>query len=293
LWRITLADGNAGNGNGGIILNSGVLTINDSTLRDSHAERGGAIYSKNRQSNLTVTRGLFTGNSAEITGGAIEIIRGTGLIQGSILSGNTATFGAGIFHSLGNTTLRRVTVNNNTAQSGAGVNNNRGTMSLVNVTISNNTANAGAGLGNSGVMTLSYVTFSGNSANFAGGIYHYGFEANETLTMSNTILHAGASGQNCYNPSGSATPITSGGSNISSDASCNSFFNQPGDRNSTNPLLGALANNGGTTMTHLPTAGSPAINTGQCLTSVTDTDQRGIVRPQGATCDIGSVEVQP
>lgn len=291
LRKITLADGDAGSGNGGLILNVGVLTVNESTLRNGHAARGGGIFSQTG-STLAVNRSLFTGNSADITGGAIEVKRATALIQESTISGNNAGFGGGIFNALGDTTMRRVTVSNNTADAGAGVNNNRGTMSLVNSTISNNTANAGGGVGNSGVMTLTFVTLSGNSAGFAGGIYHYGFEANETLTMSNTILNAGASGENCYNPTGSATPITSVGFNLSSDASCNSYFTQPSDQKGVNPLLGALANNGGTTMTNLPATGSPVINRGQCLASVI-VDQRSIARPQGPACDIGAVEVAP
>jgi len=36
--------------------------------------------------------------------------------------------------------------------------------------------------------------------------------------------------------------------------------------------------------------GSPAIDAGQCYL---DVDQRGVDRPQGPACDIGSVERQP
>ena len=59
------------------------------------------------------------------------------------------------------------------------------------------------------------------------------------------------------------------------------------------PLLGPLAENGGPTRTRLPAAGSPLVNviptsdTALC----SGTDQRGISRPQGPACDIGSVEV--
>ena len=57
------------------------------------------------------------------------------------------------------------------------------------------------------------------------------------------------------------------------------------------PKLGPLANNGGPTDTLLPLAGSPAIDQGGATCPATD--QRGIVRPQGAACDIGAVEVVP
>ncbi len=67
---------------------------------------------------------------------------------------------------------------------------------------------------------------------------------------------------------------------------------------STNPNLGPLASNGGPTQTYLPAAGSPAIDkipnptTADGFSLCPGTDQRGVTRPQGSKCDIGSVEVQ-
>lgn len=42
----------------------------------------------------------------------------------------------------------------------------------------------------------------------------------------------------------------------------------------------------------IPAATSAVIDRAQCLAAV-PIDQRGIVRPQGAACDIGAVEVPP
>ena len=55
------------------------------------------------------------------------------------------------------------------------------------------------------------------------------------------------------------------------------------------PLLGALADNGGPTLTHALLTGSPAIDAGNDA-ACPATDQRGVTRPQGAHCDIGSYE---
>src|SRR6476646_4016904 len=70
------------------------------------------------------------------------------------------------------------------------------------------------------------------------------------------------------------------------------------DRNNTNPMLGLLQDNGGSTPTHGLLAGSPAIDKGN--TSLTK-DQRGFPRPiddpnsvsgGGNNSDIGSFEFQ-
>ena len=53
--------------------------------------------------------------------------------------------------------------------------------------------------------------------------------------------------------------------------------------------LGSLAYNGGRTPTHLPGAGSSAIDNALTLHCPT-TDQRGYFRPGGVNCDIGAVE---
>ena len=61
------------------------------------------------------------------------------------------------------------------------------------------------------------------------------------------------------------------------------------------PLLAALADNGGPTLTHLPSAFSPAggvipVGTAGLCDGTRPDDQRGTARPQGAACDAGAVE---
>jgi len=74
----------------------------------------------------------------------------------------------------------------------------------------------------------------------------------------------------------------------------------PSDRVNTTSgalLLGALADNGGDTETHLPMTGSVAIDMipveqcGEVLPVFPLLDQRVVSRPQGIGCDVGSVEV--
>ena len=56
-------------------------------------------------------------------------------------------------------------------------------------------------------------------------------------------------------------------------------------------MLGPVQDNGGSTDTHLPILGSPAIDAGNTATAPRR-DQRGVRRPQGPASDIGSVEVE-
>src|SRR5215469_1064747 len=93
--------------------------------------------------------------------------------------------------------------------------------------------------------------------------------------------------------------LTSEGYNLSSDSTCN--FNNPGDLNNHDPMLGPLQNNGGPTQTMALHPGSPAIDGGN-PSGCTDgqghllkTDQRGMPRPDkedSVGCDIGAYESQ-
>lgn len=60
-----------------------------------------------------------------------------------------------------------------------------------------------------------------------------------------------------------------------------------------NPLLGALTDNGGPTLSRMPHAGSPALDripAGSPVCYLVPLDQRGSTRPVGSGCDAGSVE---
>ena len=81
--------------------------------------------------------------------------------------------------------------------------------------------------------------------------------------------------------------FVSGDYNLVQDAAGCTFSGDTGNNISGDPLLGALADNGGPTMTHLPGDGSPLTDAGQ---SALASDQRGLARDD-AQADIGSVEV--
>jgi len=94
------------------------------------------------------------------------------------------------------------------------------------------------------------------------------------VDIDDTILNAGAAGENIFNSSGT---IVSRGYNLSSDAG-GGFLTATGDQVNTDPMLGPLQDNGGPTLTHALMTDSPAIDAGDPnSTPPSDFDQRGPV----------------
>src|SRR5262249_52007990 len=149
-------------------------------------------------------------------------------VNNSTISGNSAGFAGGI-ESDGSLGSASVMLNNST--------------------ISGNSATFDVGGIDSylATLTINNSTIAGNSAPYVGGIYI----AFSTLNITDTILNAGVSGQNIYN--GSST-VNSLGYNLSSDDGGGSLT-ATGDQINTDPSLGPLQDNGGSTFTHAPSQG--------------------------------------
>ncbi len=237
-----------------------IVTISGLTIRNGQGNFGG---------------GILNGDSATLT------------IINSTLSGNTGGNGGGSFNS-GTLSVINSTVSGNMASEGAGIyNSGAGALTITNSTFSGNTAGGGGVSLNLGTLQIANSTLSDNSAAFAGGFFNLG-----TLQIENTILKAGPSGVNIY--SNGVGGVTSLGYNISSDNG-NGFLTGPGDQINTDPLLGPLQNNGGSTFTHALLPGSPAIDMGDLnFTPPPFFDQRGsgFSRVVNGRIDIGSFEVQ-
>jgi predicted outer membrane repeat protein len=252
--------------------NEGIAHVSGSTLSENYAVQGGAIYNHKR---MTVISSTLQSNRAKYRGGAI-LSRGNLTVTNSTVSGNVvetsqpadANGGGGFF-------LYDVT-----------------RFHLTNSTVSSNTAVAGGGIVTfvfeRPVITLTNSTLYGNSAEIGGGVRM--LVVTPTVSAVNTII-AGNTGGDCLGGT-----ILSRGHNINGDDSCG--LAGSGDMNGTDPLLGPLGDHGGPTLTHLPLAGSPAIDAGDD-SLCPPTDQRGYARPDHgkvygiAVCDIGSVEVRP
>jgi predicted outer membrane repeat protein len=271
------------------IFNGVTVSIYGVTIRNGNAADGGGI---SNTGTLTLNNVIVTGNAATDDGGGIfNATGGTLTLTDVAISSNTATDdGGGIYVYDGTVTMTGVTINGNTASGLGGGIYNDGTVTLVNVTISGNAAaTGGGGISNKYTATLTNVTISNNSGD---GFFQDGYSYT-SATLKNTLI-ANNTAANCH----LNKALTSQGYNLSSDNSCASSFTAPGDLNNTNPLLGALADNGGSTQTHALQAGSPAIDAGT-NTGCPSADQRGVTRPldgdgnSTTICDIGAFEYNP
>jgi RTX calcium-binding nonapeptide repeat (4 copies) len=259
----------------------------------------------NSSAKLTLNK-LTVANGSDLFGAGI-FNNGTLTVNNSTLSGNSATIpllgeggGGGIWNaSSGTLTVNNSTLSGNSAQpelfgKGGAIYNQGGTITVSNSTLSGNSSNTGGGIGmnGSGTITVSNSTLSGNSAQGVGG----GIARTDvgTVSLKNTIVANSPSGGNCYGA------ITDGGYNLDSGTSCG-FASENNSLSSTDPMLGALADNGGPTLTHALLGGSSAIDKGVAVTGIT-TDQRGQPRPfdnpngapatDGNDSDIGAFEAQ-
>jgi predicted outer membrane repeat protein len=277
---------------GGAISSWGTVTITNSVIRNNHAGSYGGGIMNYAESALTFVNSTLSNNNATFGGGGIYNYccdLGTLTITGSTISGNGAAFGAGILNTKWTMNIDASTFRDNSASTdGGGIyDQNGGSVNIANSTFSNNNATRyGGGIFDyDGPVALVNSTFSGNNASSGGAIYRQ-FIGMSTVALKNTIIAGNPSGGLC---SGATTLITDDGHNLQyPDNSCVASI-PVGD-----PNLGPLANNGGSTLTMALRSGSAAIDAGDdaiCAAApVSNVDQRGVLRPQGAHCDIGAFE---
>ena len=251
--------------------------------------------------NLTITGP--TSGSLTIDGNAASevftIQSGTVVEVSNLTITNGRNSAGGGVVNIGTLTLRNVTLTGNDAFAGeGGAILNVGTLTAINSTISGNFALTAAAIANRQhfTVTLRNSTVTNNTASTnIGGIRHVGGVG--AMTLYNTIL-AGNTAPTSPDCNGA---LTSQGYNLIGDESDCTFSAATGDIVGTgaspvNPLLSALADYGGPTKTHRLLTGSPAIDAGNPVTpgsggtACEATDQKGVLRPQDAACDIGATE---
>jgi hypothetical protein len=223
------------------------------------AGMGGAIF--NHGGMLTITNSTFTANSA--TGGGAAFVGGS----------NGSGLGGAIFNLNGSVTLRFSTLAANSVAAGTGG-------------VVGGRADGGA------VYNLGYHLVAGQTA---------------TLTVDNSILATTGGGTNDLVNDRPANVAAAAGGGVNNATASATFTN--------NNLVMNYADQGGATssgpapLTDNPNLGaltfpvckpgvlpititSPAFDATDCDLAVT-TDQRGVLRPQGAACDLGAYELIP
>lgn len=305
----TISQNQAKTDGGGLHLGN-TTTIIDSNISNNQAERnGGGIQISG--GNVTVRNSTLSNNRASIQGGGINNTGGATTIQRSLIEGNKATGDGGGVYNVGALNMQESSVINNAARRGGGLTNQTGSAIVSNSAIALNTATeTGGGIFNTAPLNLTNITISGNAATEGGGIYSAGTTVirNNTLT-NNQATNAGGGVFNRLGTVRLQNTIVAGNRNATSPDAAGLFDDQgnnligirdgsTGFTTSTlvgtaaspiDPLLEALANNGGFSQTHALLPGSPAINAGNNAIA-TSTDQRGAARIQQAVIDIGAFE---
>ena len=272
---------------GGALYSPTTLSITGSTFTSNQittSGHGGAVFAL---SNISINTSTFTTNStASGQGGAAYMNGGTASITDSYFKSNSSTGDGGAVSSIVDITVDGSTFETNNSSAGLGGALTRyGNVTVTNSTFSGNTSNSGGGAIRGGTTTtIKYSTFYNNSTNAANG---GGAVLADTLTTVGSIYTANTSnavGDHC-----GWSAKTSTGYNVDHNGYCG-FTPTTGDV-TTDPLLQALADNGGPTKTHAVTSG-PAVDGGpaSCTAATGDVDQRNETRPQGSNCDIGAYE---
>ena len=295
--------GQSGHG-GGVGTFSGDVSLINSTLSDNHASgylsQGGGIAAGE---NSVYFAGVYTATDFN----RIHLTNST--VSGNSTAGGFGRGGGGIRIGYGYLSLTNSLISGNSTSGvrgfGGGISSFGSTVSISNSTVSGNISTDGGGIHTDGTeITLTNSTVTGNTGSeYTGGILNFSFTTSnfpKSVTLLNSVVAGNVdsgSSPDFFTPADEVDDLTiensligdTTGSNITSTTGSGNILNQPA-------LLGALADNGGSTQTHALLPGSPAINAGDnALAAGLTTDQRGsgFVRIEAGTVDIGSFELQP
>lgn len=295
---------------GGGIYSARFITVRNCAIRNNTTEFGGGGLANSGQA--FISGSTISGNSAAVGGGIFN--GGYLAVYSTTIEENTADQGGGLAGFDGGrpvdavdfdfevrpgvVDIRYSTIANNAGRVGGGIYGSALRLTVGNSTLSGNVANedgggvylAGTTLGPSTAYFAS-STLADNSA--VSGTAIFAADESMAIRLSGNIIEGGCAA------AGEQVSWSSEGNNIEGPGNtCR--LDLPSDRVDTTQEelgLGPLADNGGETFTHLLLAGSVAIDAipaAACRESLPIApliDQRTVERPQGAGCDIGSVEV--
>jgi hypothetical protein len=259
-------EGNTAGGNGGGIDAGGHADVARSLVLDNEADRdGGGVHAAGRAS---VTSSEVTGNQAGGLGGGVRALgAGDVSLDRATIAGNRASDGGGISQEAPEqVVLFTSTVAENLAVDGTGGVATSGEVITIQTAVADNVGSAGSA---ANVAALRLVADETVFADRAG---------QPSCVVGSAVSSPGWN----YEEGGATCGLTDGPGDVTSGA---------------DPGLQPLFANGGRTRTMYLAPGSPlldrapvpdAIRCGQATS-----DQREVLRPQGAGCETGPVEVPP
>jgi CSLREA domain-containing protein len=287
--------GNTGLGFSG----GGTITIDNSTFSDDGIRLESAIFTMR---NTVIRRGgLGLSWTTAVLDHVGMVGGGIGMWQSELTMDHgtvASSGGTGIYNGVGRVTITNSAIVNN---GGDGIRNDSFGRAgiradIVNTTISGNT---GEGIyteddveaGASVDIVSSTIVLNGSY-----GIHQVGNNGG-SVGMTNTIvaLNGGPGAPDLFNSGhefglfASFSLIGNGTGSGLEHGDGNLVGNVGPNTSSIDPKIIPLADNGGPTPTHALRAGSPARNAGGAEFCPA-TDQRGVARPQGPACDMGSYE---
>lgn len=324
LTDLVLSGSHADAAGGALAMNDGTLAMSRCRIENNSAGYiGGGIgfdgFSGGSSTGLTISDSIISGNTSAASGGGValyDVYVGPVRVERSTFSGNTTTGGGGgkggliadggglwIEDAYDATTVHLVdsTFSGNTAAgAGGGLSFGENFYALnevVNSTIVGNTAEAGGGvhfadIDSGATFVLRNSTVTGNTAAVsAGGVLRgynnaYGNANTDLAIVSSVIADNTAPTSPDIGTSLDVTGTLTIGHSLVRDLVDVTYTESPAGSVLTgvDPLLGALADNGGPTLTRLPQPGSPLLDAG--LAGGLVTDQRGETR----TIDIAGID---
>lgn len=279
---------------GGLWGEDATIEVIDSRVIDNKARVGGGISNDGSSYGIgyLIVEGSTIANNETNNSGAIFHRGGGGIWSGEPIW--TTTVDAWTVTQISNSTISGNRVLEGVG-GGVAVAGGLAQLTIVNSTVSNNESSEGGAIevydvGGPGDVFGPPASFHSLSLADNDSV---GLRTNDRVSMTASII-ANNSGADCVldptprlNPP--PTEILSGGGNLGSDTSCG--LDPTDDVSEVDPLLNALADNGGPTLTRSLQPGSPARGLADCGGAF-PVDQRGAPRPGVgvAVCDSGAYQ---
>ncbi len=299
----TFALNSANRAGGAIELIDGMIEVSNAALSENDVNgtagtpapgNGGAFHVTGMSSMITFTDCMINDNEAGREGGGLwnqsgstmNIIRCS--LDANLAAGSATDDGGGaVFNNGGTTHIEASTLSNNMASganaSGGAVHDKSGSLTtILTSTISGNTAtNTGGGVYNNGQnLMITATTITNNTASTGGGV-----DGMTPISLKNSIvaLNFGTTGKNLTGM------IETRGYNLIDLDDLGVFSAGSGDILGSNPLIGPLQINAGSTMTHELQTNSPAYNAGDPADQYDDQNGQSVFMNRR---DIGAFESQ-